>query len=295
MKIGLSKKIFSLLLCCCFVFLAGCGDGTSDNGKQVSGNAKSTDSSSSISGFDSESTGSTSTTATTNKNSETKPSNPSTNPSVTVPTQKPVDVGNGEKLIALTFDDGPHTSVTMQIVNTLEKHGAKATFFVVGNRANYDAAALKKAVSIGCEVGSHTHSHKNLTKLTPAQIAEEMNNSAKSISDVTGVPVTLMRPPEGAHNETVRNNLNYPLIMWSVDSMDWKYRDAQKDYDAIMNTVFDGSIILMHDLYPATAAAVEKLIPDLMAKGYKFVTVSELMAARGITMQAGKTYSAARP
>ncbi len=203
--------------------------------------------------------------------------------------------GGYTKRVALTFDDGPHVERTKMLADELAKYGYHATFFVVGNRANYDAEALKKAAGIGCEIGSHTHTHKNLTNLTPSQIVEEMNNSANSISAVTGVPVTLMRPPEGAHNETVRNNLNYPLIMWSVDSMDWKYRDAQKDYDSIMNTVFDGSIILMHDLYPATAAAVEKLIPDLMAKGYKFVTVSELMAARGITMQAGKTYSAARP
>lgn len=290
----LSKKVLSLLLCCCFVFLAGCGDDPSGE-KNVKGNKKNTDSSVSSSMSDDFEYPGTTTENHPSSSATLTPQTSTTKPDVTQPTQKPTDVADGEKLIALTFDDGPHTSVTMQIVNTLEKYDAKATFFVVGNRANYDTAALKKAVSIGCEVGSHTHSHKNLTKLTAAQIADEMNNSASAISAVTGVPVTLMRPPEGAHNESVRNNLAYPLIMWTVDSMDWKNRDAQKNYDAVMSTVFDGSIILMHDLYPATAEAVEKLIPDLMAKGYKFVTVSELMAARGITMQAGKTYSAARP
>lgn len=266
MKRNLSKKVFSMLLCCCFIFLAGCGGEPVDAGTH-----KSSEQSSSLSHK--------STSSSSSEQSSSKPENNS----------------GGVKLVAFTFDDGPHTSVTMRIVNALEKNDAKATFFVVGNRAGYDEAALKKAVNIGCEVGSHTHTHKNLTKLTAAQIADEMNKSTNAISAVTGVPVKLMRPPEGAHNESVRNNMNYPLIMWSVDSRDWKHRDAQKVYDSIMNSVFDGSIVLMHDLYPSTAEAVERLLPALKAKGYKVVTVSELMSSRGVTMQNGKTYSAARP
>lgn len=306
MKRILSKKIFSMFLCCCFIFLAGCSSEPADGMDQVSSNPSSSGSTSgSSSSATSEKSSSsstattttTTTTTTTKQSSSTEPTTPTkpSSSSSTKPSQKPDDSPDKIKLVALTFDDGPHNQVTKRIVNALEKNGAKATFFVVGNRANYDPATLKKAVSIGCEIGSHTHTHKNLTKLTSAQIADEMNKSANAISAAAGVTVKLMRPPEGAHNETVRKNLNYPLIMWSVDSMDWKYRDAQKDYDSVMNSVFDGAIILMHDLYPATAEAVERLIPDLMAKGYRFVTVSELMESRGVTMQSGKTYSAARP
>ena len=304
MKSNLSKKVLSIFLFFCFVFLAGCGGEPVDGAPQVSGNKSTSGSSekSSVITSTEPSSGSTNTatntttsnTSTTNKTTTTtKPT--TTKPTTTKPSQKPESNSGGVKLVAFTFDDGPHSSVTMRIVNALEKNGAKATFFVVGNRAGYDKAALKKAVNIGCEIGSHTHSHKNLTKLTAAQIADEMNKSSSAISAVTGVPVKLMRPPEGAHNESVRNNLNYPVIMWSVDSLDWKHRDAKKVYDSVMNSVFDGSIVLMHDLYPSTAEAVEKLIPDLKAKGYKIVTVSELMSSRGVTMQNGKTYSAARP
>ena len=219
----------------------------------------------------------------------------STTQSTAESTTEKTETSDGPKLIALTFDDGPHSAVTSRILDTLEKHGAKATFFIVGNRVDSCKKVVKRAHNIGCEIGSHTWSHKNLSKLTVSQMQEEMKKSADAISAVTGVPVKIMRPPEGGYNDTVKKNIQYPMIMWSVDSNDWKYRDAKKDYDAVMNTVFDGAIILMHDLYPATAEAVEKLIPDLMAKGYKFVTVSELMEARGYTLQNGKTYSQARP
>jgi peptidoglycan/xylan/chitin deacetylase (PgdA/CDA1 family) len=173
--------------------------------------------------------------------------------------------------------------------------GAKATFFVVGNRVAGCKNTIKRAHSLGCEIGTHTWSHKNLTKLTAEQINEEMNKSADAITSITGAPVKLMRPPEGAMNSAVQSKLAFPIIMWSVDSMDWKHRNAAKDYNSVVNSVFDGCIILMHDLYPATAEAVEKIIPDLMAKGYKFVTVSELFEARGRTLQNGKRYSQARP
>ena len=126
-------------------------------------------------------------------------------------------------------------------------------------------------------------------------MAEEINKSVSKIEAATGKKVTLVRPPEGAVNDSVKSNIEYPLIMWSVDSMDWKNRNAQKNYNAVMSTVFDGSIILMHDLYPQTADAVAQFVPELMAKGYKFVTVTELMEARGVTMQNGQKYSKARP
>ena len=261
----ISKRALSIVLCMCFLILSGCGQTKPvDTLTQEDGSTSST------------------TQSTTESTTET-----------TVTTK--TETSDGPKLIALTFDDGPHSAVTSRILDTLEKHGAKATFFIVGNRVDSCKNVVKRAHNIGCEIGSHTWSHKNLSKLTVSQMQEEMKKSAYAISAVTGVPVKIMRPPEGGYNDTVKKNIQYPMIMWSVDSNDWKYRDAKKDYDAVMNTVFDGAIILMHDLYPATAEAVEKLIPDLMAKGYKFVTVSELMEARGYTLQNGKTYSQARP
>lgn len=275
------KKFICLLLSCCILVLAGCS-GTTPSGSD--GDTTTTDKSTSE-----KTDGTTTTTTTTTKGTTTVPSNP------TQPSSAPTGESSGEKLIALTFDDGPHSSVTGRILDTLERYDAKATFFIVGNRAADYPSVIRRARDLGCEIGSHTWSHKNLTKLSVDQMNAEMNNSVNAISNITGISVNIMRPPEGAYNATVRNNMPYPMIMWSVDSMDWKHRDAQKDYNEVMNHVFDGAIILMHDLYPATAAAVERLVPDLIARGYKFVTVSELMASRGVTMADGSVYFSAKP
>ncbi len=293
MNQSISKRALSIVLCMCFIILSGCGqtkpvDTLTEKDSTTSSTTQST----------AESTTETTvtTTSTTTTTTKTEPTTePETQESESEASTKKTETSDGPKLIALTFDDGPHSAVTSRILDTLEKHGAKATFFIVGNRVDSCKKVVKRAHNIGCEIGSHTWSHKNLSKLTVSQMQEEMKKSADAISAVTGVPVKIMRPPEGGYNDTVKKNIQYPMIMWSVDSNDWKHRNAKKDYDAVMNTVFDGAIILMHDLYPATAEAVEKLIPDLMAKGYKFVTVSELMEARGYTLQNGKTYSQARP
>lgn len=238
----------------------------------------------------------TSSTTTTTEKSETEASSTTTKPSTTTTTRNTRDEDpNVEKLVALTFDDGPYAPVTDKILDTLAKHGAKATFFVVGDRIDRYQSTVKRASALGCEIASHTWSHKNLTKLTAAQMAEEVNKSVNKIESITGKKVTLVRPPEGGVNDSVKKNVPYPLIMWSVDSMDWKNRNVQKNYNAVMSAVFDGSIILMHDLYPQTADAVAKFVPELMAKGYKFVTVTELMQARGISMQNGRKYSQAKP
>lgn len=277
MNQSISKRALSIILCMCFLIISGCGQ---------------TEPVDTLTQEDS--TTSSTTQSTTESTTETT-TEPETQESESEASTKKTETSDGSKLIALTFDDGPHSDVTPRILDTLEKHGAKATFFIVGNRVDSCKKIVKRAHSLGCEIGSHTWSHKNLTKITFVQMKGEMLKSADAISAVTGVPVKIMRPPEGGYNDTVKKNIQYPMIMWSVDSNDWKHRDAKKDYDAVMNAVFDGAIILMHDLYPATAEAVEKLIPDLMAKGYKFVTVSELMEARGYTLQNGKTYSQARP
>lgn len=295
MNQSISKRALSIVLCMCFIILSGCGQTKPvDTLTQEDGSTSST--TQSTTELTTETTVTTTSTTTTTTTTKTEPTTePETQESESEASTKKTETSDGPKLIALTFDDGPHSAVTARILNTLEKHGAKATFFVVGNRVGSCKSVLKRAHNMGCEIGSHTWSHKNLSKLTVSQMQEEMKKSADAISAVTGVPVKIMRPPEGGYNDTVKKNIQYPMIMWSVDSNDWKHRDAKKDYDAVMNTVFDGAIILMHDLYPATAEAVEKLVPDLMAKGYKFVTVSELMEARGYTLQNGKTYSQARP
>lgn len=200
-----------------------------------------------------------------------------------------------EKLVCFTFDDGPYAPVTNKILDTLEKYNGKATFFVVGDRAKTYEKQIKRAYDMGCEIGTHTYSHVNLTKLSVPQMQEELKKSCDVISSITGEEVKILRPPEGATNDTVKANVGMPMVLWSVDSMDWSYRNAEKDYNSVMENVFDGSIVLMHDLYPATAEAVAKLIPQLAAEGYKFVTFSELMEIRGIEVKPGEKYFSAKP
>ena len=148
---------------------------------------------------------------------------------------------------------------------------------------------------MGCEIGTHTYSHVNLNSLSVPEMQKEIKKSCDAISKYTGKKVKVLRPPEGAADDTVKANVGMPMVLWSVDSRDWDYRNADKDYQTVMDNVFDGSIVLMHDLYPATADAVARLIPELAKQGYKFVTFSELMKIRGVDVEPGEKYFSATP
>lgn len=200
-----------------------------------------------------------------------------------------------DKLVCFTFDDGPYAPVTNKILDTLEKYNGRATFFVVGDRADTYSDEIIRASKMGCEIGTHTYSHVNLNSLSVPEMQEEIKKSCDAILKYTGKKVKVLRPPEGAANDTVKANVGMPMVMWSVDSRDWDYRNADRDYQTVMDNVFDGSIVLMHDLYPATAEAFARLVPELKAQGYKFVTFSELMEIRGVDVEAGEKYFSATP
>lgn len=233
-------------------------------------------------------------TSTKPASTEPAPSEPATEHGTTRPPREDLPKST-DKLVCFTFDDGPYAPVTNRILDTLERYNGKATFFVVGDRAKTYEKQIKRAHDMGCEIGTHTYSHTNLTKLSVPQMQEEIKKSCDVISSITGEEVKILRPPEGATNDTVKANVGMPMVLWSVDSMDWSYRNAVKDYNSVMENVFDGSIVLMHDLYPATAEAVARLIPQLAAEGYKFVTFSELMEIRGIEVKPGEKYFSAKP
>lgn len=217
-----------------------------------------------------------------------------TQPTTTAPPKRDLPKST-DKLVCFTFDDGPYAPVTNKILDTLEQYDGRATFFVVGDRVKTYQNQIKRAHEMGCEIGTHTYSHVNLTRLSVSEMQKELKKSCDAISSITGEEVKILRPPEGATSETVKANVGMPMVLWSVDSRDWKYRNADKNYDGVMNNIFDGSIVLMHDLYPATAEAVAKLIPKLAAEGYKFVTFSELMEIRGIEVKPGEKYFSAKP
>ena len=184
-------------------------------------------------------------------------------------------------MVALTFDDGPFAPVGNQIMDCLAQYGGKATFFVVGNRVSAYGAELQRMVAEGHEIGNHTYEHKNLTKLSAAQVQSQVNLCNDVVQAASGVRPSLVRPPGGARNGTVLANVQAPVIMWSIDTRDWKTRNAGKTVNAVMSQVRDGDIVLMHELYSQTGAAALEIIPRLTEAGYQLVTVSEMAALRG--------------
>lgn len=206
------------------------------------------------------------------------------------PTPTPTPVV-ADKMIALTFDDGPYSPVTNRILDMLEAYNGHATFFVVGDRVATYKECVLRAQSLGCEIANHTYDHKyTLSSLDAASIRWEISQCNQSIYNITGSYPKVMRPVGGAYNSTVSANVGLPMIIWNVDTQDWKNRDASLTASKILNNVSDGDIILMHDLYPSTASAMEYCIPILASQGYTFVTVSELAEAKGIDLSAGEAY-----
>ena len=194
-----------------------------------------------------------------------------------------------KKMVALTYDDGPG-QYTDAIVKCLKDNQGRATFFVLGSRVNSYKNAVKTADELGCEIANHSYSHSNLTRLSEAEIKEEMNKTDAVIKKVIGKTTTLMRTPGGATSQLVQKNVGKPIILWSIDTRDWEHRDSKKTIASVMNNVKDGDIVLMHDIHEATKVASLELIPRLRREGYQLVTVSELAKYRGIDMQKGQIY-----
>ena len=184
------------------------------------------------------------------------------------------------KYVALTFDDGPSSKVTPRILQTLEQHEAKATFFMLGKRVEMYPAIAAQVAAEGHEIANHTFSHPNLKKLSHKEMTEEIEKTNKLIEITTGVTPTLFRPPYGIYSQDILNytaSNNYSTILWSVDSLDWKSRNPAAIKKEILSNITNKSIVLMHDLHTATAEALPDLLMTLKQEGYEFVTVSELL------------------
>lgn len=192
-------------------------------------------------------------------------------------------------MVALTFDDGPGI-YTDEILDTLEKYGGHATFFVVGQLVSKYPQTVKREYSIGCEIGNHTYNHARLTELHYKSVVSQINDTSAMISNITGEAPSLLRPPYGRYNNTTKQASDVPLILWSIDTLDWKTRNADSTVNTVMSSVRDGDIILMHDIYEPSAEAAVRLIPKLMSSGYQLVTVSELAFYKGKVLSKGISY-----
>jgi peptidoglycan/xylan/chitin deacetylase (PgdA/CDA1 family) len=197
-----------------------------------------------------------------------------------------------KKRIAFTFDDGPNSKYTEEVLEVLKKYDAHATFFVVGVHATFTRAGevMKKVIEAGHEIGNHTYNHISLPTLTAEEIKRDEQLMSDRIFELCGVRPTLMRAPGGSYNNDVLAAISSPLIAWTVDTLDWKHQDPKQALEYLKAQVTDGGIVLMHDRLATSAEIAELLLQWLYENDYKVVSVSELMAARGVTMEAGKVY-----
>ena len=195
--------------------------------------------------------------------------------------------------MALTFDDGPNYN-TNKILDVLNKYHVPATFFVLGSKIKGNEYILKKMKDSGMEIGNHTYNHLLLTKYKEDKIKKEITDTNNLIFEITGKEPKLFRPSYGSFNKKIKNISEMPIIIWDIDTLDWKYHNSKKITSRVVNKVKDGDIVLMHDIYSATSNALDNIIPMLVNKGYSFVTVSDLFYYKGITLEKGKVYGYAR-
>lgn len=205
----------------------------------------------------------------------------------------PDKISSNASLIAWTFDDGPSYQ-TNKIIDILNSYNATATFFVVGSKVKNYPKVLNKMVKMGMEIGNHTYSHKELSRLSLEQIENEINKTNEEIFNTTGVYPTLFRPSYGTINRKIKANLKYPIILWNLDTMDWRYHNSEYIKNKIINNVHDGDIILMHDTYSATTKAIEKVLPILYEMNYKVVSVSELFYLKQKEIKLGYGYGSVK-
>ena len=199
-------------------------------------------------------------------------------------------------MIALTFDDGPRQT-TQLLLNILERYNAVATFFVSGSLVEMGRDIVLRASNMGNEIAGHTWTHADLTKLYDWEVIEELQSTSAVIRSVTGLSPRIYRPPYGFVNSNVRRisgDLGYSIVNWTLDTLDWYYRDAEIIYDIIMDNVMDGDIILLHDIHITTIDAMEYVIPSLISRGFQLVTVSKLLNNKYGELEPGVVYGKPR-
>lgn len=192
------------------------------------------------------------------------------------PASTPAPPAAGEKVVCLTFDDGPHPVNTPALLDLLGQYQAKATFFVVGSRVEKHGQVLSRAAAEGHAVGNHSFSHADLTKLSEADKLAQVTSTAQAIENACGISPKLIRPPYGARAPGETEIAGETVTLWDVDPQDWKYKDPQRVASHILSHVQSGSIVLLHDLYATSVEAAGIVLQELSAQGYRFITVEEL-------------------
>ena len=184
-----------------------------------------------------------------------------------------------KKMIAITFDDGPGR-YTKDILKTLTKYDANATFFVLGNKVEVYDETAREIVKQGSEIGNHSYNHKWLIKLKSDDFMDQVNQTQSIVKRITGITPKVLRPTYGSVNDTIRKNTNLDIVLWNIDTLDWKIKDPKQIANRVIGKVEDGDIVLMHDTHKRTVEALKIILPELKKEGFQFVTVSELKEAQ---------------
>lgn len=184
-----------------------------------------------------------------------------------------------EKCVALTFDDGPETATTNQVLDVLKREATPATFFVLGNKVAGHEAVLQRIEHEGHEIGNHSWAHPSFQKIKPEQMQAEIDNTNRALAQAGVHEPHIFRPPYGAINRKVLETVHMPIVLWNTDPHDWSAGTTPtQEATAVIDSVHAGSIVVMHDTKLSTAQALPIIIEGLEARGFKLVTVSQLLA-----------------
>lgn len=200
------------------------------------------------------------------------------------------EIDKNKPMVALTFDDGPHPEYTRSILKALNQHKGAATFYVLGNRATSYPDVIEEIIIQGSEVGNHSWSHSNYSNREVVDIKEDKDKVQNAVKAITGSAPETIRVPYGSTNATVESGVELPIVLWSVDTNDWKDKNSKVIIERATSNIKDGDIILMHDIWGETANAVPEIVKILSDKGFQLVTVSEMMNARNVDIKKGKKY-----
>lgn len=182
-----------------------------------------------------------------------------------------------EKVVALTFDDGPGYKTTMALLEGLKERDVRATFFLLGDRIEQRKEVVERMKEDGHLIGNHTYSHVQLDSVNISCASDEIEKTNTIIQEITGEKPTFIRPPYGSWNATLENEIDMTPVLWTVDTSDWNTKDVNQIVEYVVNEVESGDIILMHDIYDTSVAAALEIVDQLKSRGFVFVTVDELL------------------
>ena len=185
--------------------------------------------------------------------------------------------GEQEKVVALTFDDGPHAVYTKELLDGLKARGVEATFFLMGSSVEGNEDLIRQMEADGHLIGNHGYRHIQMTTAGIPAVRESVEKTGRIIEGITGIEPEYLRPPYGDWNEELAETMELTPVFWSVDSLDWKYQNAPQITKRVLKKVGDGDIILMHDIFPTSVEAALEIVDTLLAQGYTFVTADELI------------------